>query len=136
MGGDTTVYEALRIGLGVVGRDINPMSWWLVRPGVERLDVARFSATAEMIWHRLTDRIGALYETACLSCGNHADVKYFLWVKTCACPGCGELVDLSRDIAWPRRCAIHARFPTAPTAPTYGNSTTVRTTTTAPTTQP
>lgn len=94
MGGGTTIYESLRVGLSVVGSDINPMSYWLVRQGVERLDLKQFSDIGEKVWRRLRDRVGELYETTCLSCGNLADVKYFLWVKTCACPACEQTVDL------------------------------------------
>src|SRR5437870_3440994 len=34
MGGGTTVFEANRLGLSVVGSDINPMARWIVRQGL------------------------------------------------------------------------------------------------------
>ncbi len=94
MGGGTSVFEALRLGAGVVGCDINPMAYWLVRQAVEPIDVEQFRTAGEVIWNRLLDRIGDLYKTACTECGHAASVKYFLWVKTCACPTCGEDVRL------------------------------------------
>lgn len=91
MGGGTTVFEALRLGLGVVASDINPMSYWLVRQAVEEIDLAQFAAEGERVWRELDARVGDLYRTDCTSCGAHdADVKYALWVKTCECPSCGE----------------------------------------------
>ena len=31
MGGGTTMMEANRVGCSVIGADINPMAWWIVR---------------------------------------------------------------------------------------------------------
>lgn len=94
MGGGTTVFEALRLGLNVVGADVNPMAYWLVRQAVEELDVAAFEAAGERVWKQVGAEIGGLYETACLDCDSTAEVKYFFWVKTCTCPGCGTDTDL------------------------------------------
>lgn len=94
MGGGTTVFEALRMGLGVVGCDINPMAYWLVRQAVEHLDLDAFRKTAGVVTAKVKTKIGELYRTACLSCGEDAPVKYFLWSKCCPCPECGERVDL------------------------------------------
>jgi 16S rRNA G966 N2-methylase RsmD len=94
MGGGTTVFEALRLGISVVGSDINPMAYWLVRQAVEHIDLAAFTAAGKRVWQALQKDVGELYETKCLSCGEAAEVKYFLWVKTCICPNCGEDVEL------------------------------------------
>jgi adenine-specific DNA methylase len=94
MGGGTSIYESLRVGLSAIGADINPMAYWLVRQGVERLDLHEFEKAAAEVWDRLNERIGKLYETTCSSCERNAVVKYFLWVKTCSCPKCGHDVDL------------------------------------------
>lgn len=90
MGGGTTIFEALRLGLNVVGSDVNPMSYWLVRQGVEPLDIAAFTAAGEAIWQRVDAEIGDLYRTSCTTCGSPAEVKYFLWAKTCRCPHCAQ----------------------------------------------
>lgn len=94
MGGGTTIYEALRLGLGVVGCDLNPMAYWLVRQAVDHLDLGEFQAAAEDVVARIRDQVGAFYTTACTSCGDSVPVKYFLWVKTCPCPECGTEVAL------------------------------------------
>ena len=94
MGGGTTIYEALRLGAGVVGRDVNPMAYWLVRQGVEQIKLDQFVATGEKIWLALLDEIGDLYRTRCRHCDGDAPVKYFLWVKTCPCPNCKSPVSL------------------------------------------
>lgn len=94
MGGGTTIFEALRLGLGVVGCDINPMAYWLVRQAVEPLDLDAFRRTADAVVEKVEASIGELYTTVCLSCGADAPVKYFLWSKCCPCPECGARVDL------------------------------------------
>jgi adenine-specific DNA methylase len=91
MGGGTTVFEALRLGMSVVASDVNPMSYWLVRQAVEEVDLDEFSREGERVWRELNDRLGDLYRTVCTSCGaTDADVKYILWAKTCGCPSCGS----------------------------------------------
>ncbi|HEX4837496.1 MAG TPA: hypothetical protein VFV03_03095, partial [Solirubrobacteraceae bacterium] len=94
MGGGTTVFEALRLGLGVVGCDVNPMSHWLVRQAVEPLDLAELRAHGAEVIARTAGEIGGLYLTTCTTCGRNAPVKYFLWAKSCLCPACGEHVAL------------------------------------------
>lgn len=94
MGGGTTIFEALRLGLDVVGSDVNPMAYWLVRQAVEGLDIAAFKAAGEAVWKQVGGEIGDLYQTDCSSCEASADVKYFLWVKSCPCPSCGATVTL------------------------------------------
>jgi len=92
MGGGTTIFEALRLGAGVVGCDVNPMAYWLVRQGVEKIDLDEFSTVGEKVWLKLLDEVGELYKTRCEHCNGDATVKYFLWVKTCACPTCASPV--------------------------------------------
>lgn len=94
MGGGTTIFEALRLGAGVIGCDVNPMAYWLVRQGVEGIDLDEFTAVGEKVWLQLLDEVGDLYKTRCEHCNGDATVKYFLWVKTCLCPSCGSPVSL------------------------------------------
>lgn len=94
MGGGTTVFEAARLGLSVVGGDVNPMAYWTVRQAVSPLDLDRFQVEAEQVMADVRIQIGSLYQTRCTDCSQLAEVKYFLHVKTCGCPSCGEEVDL------------------------------------------
>jgi adenine-specific DNA methylase len=94
MGGGTTMFEALRLGAGVVGRDVNPMAYWLVRQGVEKIDIDEFAAVGEKVWLKLLDEVGEFYKTRCEHCNGDAVAKYFLWVKTCRCPNCASPVSL------------------------------------------
>jgi len=56
--------------------------------------VEAYSEAAEGLIRFLEEEIGDLYRTSCVRCGGDAEAKYFLWVKTAACPACGKTVDL------------------------------------------
>jgi adenine-specific DNA methylase len=94
MGGGTTIYEANRLGFSVVGTDINPMAYWIVRQSLAELDLEAFARTAEEVASRVEGRVDNAYTTTCDGCGETVPVKYWLWVKTQACPECGVANDL------------------------------------------
>lgn len=94
MGGGTPIYEANRLGFHVVGCDINPMAWWIVRQSLTPLDVRAFEDVAESVARDVARDVASYYTTRCAHCGGEADVKYFLWVKTAMCPACGVENDL------------------------------------------
>jgi adenine-specific DNA methylase len=94
IGGGTPVFEANRLGFSVVGTDINPMAYWIVRQSLGPLDLAAFSLTADSVAADVECEIGAFYRTQCVKCGQSALVKYFLWVKVERCPMCGVDNDL------------------------------------------
>ncbi|MGH2534511.1 MAG: DUF1156 domain-containing protein [Thermomicrobiales bacterium] len=94
MGGGTPVFEANRLGFSVIGTDVNPMAYWVVRQSLAELDVAAFLQTAESVIIDVEVEIADLYLTRCDHCDNAVPVKYFLWVKTESCPICGTDNDL------------------------------------------
>ncbi len=95
MGGGTPLLEANRVGCDVIGYDINPMAYWIVRQEIEHLDLAAYRIAAEKVGAALARQVGQLYQTACLKCGrDDASVKYFLWVKQIACAHCHNSIDL------------------------------------------
>jgi adenine-specific DNA methylase len=95
MGGGSPLLEANRVGCHVVGADINPMAYWVVRQEIAHLDRPRFVGAASRVVETVEDQIGPLYETTCPDCGNtRARAKYFLWVKRQACVLCDEPIDL------------------------------------------
>jgi len=94
MGGGTPIFEANRLGFSVVGADINPMAYWVVRQSLAKLDLLAFQETAEKIASEIESDIGHLYTTTCVSCKRPVPVKYFVWVKVSSCPHCGQDNDL------------------------------------------
>ena len=117
MGGGTPLIEANRMGAHVLGCDINPMAYWIVRQEMEYLDLAEYRSAASTLRKELEKKIGYLYRTRCEFCGNpHANVKYFLWVKTTQCDNCGKLIDLfpgyliAEDVRHPKNVFICAKY--------------------------
>jgi len=94
MGGGTPVIEANRVGLNVIGCDINPMAWWITRQELASLSLPTFRDVAENLLRQASQELSYFYRTTCLCCGRQAEVKYFLWVKQSCCPYCGEIGDL------------------------------------------
>lgn len=95
MGGGTPLIEANRVGCDVIGCDINPMAYWIVRQEIEHLDLCAYKETASNLRHWLGNEIGHLYRTRCLKCDStEAHVKYFLWIKMLVCRHCGKDLDL------------------------------------------
>ncbi len=95
MGGGTPLLEANRVGCDVVGIDINPMAYWIVKQEIEHLDLTAYEKAADSLRGALEKEIGESYRTKCVICGDKsAQVKYFLWVKTIGCQNCGKDIDL------------------------------------------
>ena len=95
MGGGTPLLEANRLGCDVIGHDINPMAFWIVKQEIEHLDLNAYRAAGEDLVRYLEGEIGRLYRTRCLKCGSEeAHVKYFLWVKTTTCGKCQKEITL------------------------------------------
>src|SRR5919202_3615911 len=95
MGGGTPLIEANRIGCDVVGYDINPMAYWIVRQAIGHIDLRAYCDAAAQLQAWLEQQIGTFYRTVCSFCNSKdAHVKYFIWVKTHCCDNCGRCFDL------------------------------------------
>lgn len=95
MGGGIPLLEANRLGCDVIGYDINPMAYWIVRQEIEHLNLSAYREAAYKLTGWLENKVGHLYRTRCLHCGlQDIQVKYFLWVKTQACQECRRSIDL------------------------------------------
>jgi putative DNA methylase len=95
MGGGIPLIEANRVGCDVIGYDINPMAYWIVRQEIEHLDLDAYRKAAHRLRQQLEKEVGHLYRTRCLECDSpDAHVKYFLWIKTQACKHCKRRIDL------------------------------------------
>jgi len=95
MGGGTPLLEANRLGCHVVGTDINPMAYWIVRQELAELDRQAFQTAARQVISAVELKIGDLYQTACIHCGDpQVPIKYSLWVKQQLCTACHQQIDL------------------------------------------
>ena len=60
MGGGTTIFEANRLGLNVLGTDINPMAYWIVRQALTPLNLDAFQSVVTEVTDDVERQIGAL----------------------------------------------------------------------------
>ena len=93
MGSGTTLGEALKLGARAIGRDINPVAYFLVRNALAIHDRKAILETFQGIQRDVAEIIKAYYKTE-LADGTQADVLYFFWVKQLDCPECAASVDL------------------------------------------
>jgi 16S rRNA G966 N2-methylase RsmD/uncharacterized protein YbaR (Trm112 family) len=113
MGGGTTVVEALRLGCKVVGIDLNPVAWFIVKTEVEPVDLKELDEAFERLANRIVPWSGRplrqtlldLYKTAPPwtaeeVCGlPNSDIIYTFWAKSgiCTNPTCRKQVPLFSD---------------------------------------
>src|SRR5271169_6122037 len=87
MGGGTTVVEALRLGCKVIGIDLNPVAWFIVKTEVKPVDMEELNAAFERLASRKTssgrtvqEELLSYYRTRCPACGNEdAAINYAFW---------------------------------------------------------
>ena len=93
MGGGTTVVEALRLGCKVIGIDLNPVAWFIVKTEVEPVDIDKLKDAFERLANRrvewsgksVRDTLLEQYKTECPCCEGEADIIYTFWVKSAIC---------------------------------------------------
>ena len=101
MGSGTTIGETIKLGAKAVGRDINPVAYFLVKNALASHDRSAVLKTYADIEHDIADKIRQFYRTT-LSDGKEADVLYYFWVKTIDCPVCSEEVSLFSSYTFAR----------------------------------
>ena len=111
MGSGVTVGEAIKLGCKVIGRDINPVSYLLVKSFLNEYSVSEVVMTFEDIKKDVSEKIKSYYKS--LTQDNKTiDVLYYFWVKTVTCPYCGQEVDLFKSRIFSRH-AYPRKNPTA-----------------------
>jgi len=111
MGSGTTIGEALKLGARAIGRDINPVSHFIVKNALGIHPRKKVIETFRAIERDIAPAIRHLYQ-ARLPEGGMADVLYYFWVKVAPCPMCERKVDLFSSYIFSRH-AYPARNPEA-----------------------
>ncbi len=93
MGSGTTVGEALKLGARAIGRDINPVAYFLVRNALAKHDRSAVLESFEDIRRDVAETIKAYYKAE-MDDGTQAEVLYYFWVKQVDCPNCAATVDM------------------------------------------
>lgn len=68
MGAGVTVIEALRTNCRVVGQDLNPVAWFMVKKAVEPVDISLLREGFKELEHEVADEIKQYYRTICSHC--------------------------------------------------------------------
>ncbi|HPF98768.1 MAG TPA: DNA methyltransferase [Kiritimatiellia bacterium] len=121
MGGGTTVVEALRLGCKVIGIDLNPVAWFIVKTEIEPVDLDELRAAFDRLAERKVEWSGKplretlldLYKTKCPCCGGEADSIYTFWVKSAICTdqNCKKQVPLFGDYIVAQKTPSIRHFP-------------------------
>ena len=93
MGSGTTLGEALKLGASVVGCDINPVSTFLVRQSLRRIDLVELQREFDAIRSDVGKRITEYYSTRNPLSGEEATGLHYFWVKVVRTPS-GEQIPL------------------------------------------
>lgn len=111
MGSGTTVTEAAKMEMRAIGRDINPVAYFLVCNALAVHSRAAVLDTFRAIERDVAGKLQAFYEAE-LPDGKRVPVLYYFWVKTVPCPNCEAAVDLFNSYVFARH-AYTNRFPQA-----------------------
>jgi len=96
-GGGTTIVEALRAKCNVIGKELNPVAWFITKKETEPVDLDKLDEAFEKLKEEVAPEIKKYYKTKCPDCGNEADAMYYFWVKELDCQNCGNTVSLFKD---------------------------------------
>jgi len=90
MGGGTTLVEANRLGAKVIGCDLNPVSYWIVRETLKAIDLKKLDYYYTELEKSAGEKIKSLYKTRCQQCHRECDSLYMFWLRYVSCPHCGQ----------------------------------------------
>ncbi len=101
MGSGTTIGEAIKLGARGIGRDINPVSCFLVRNAMTAHDRRRIELEYGRIERDVAGELREFYKVN-MQDGRAADVLYYFWVMNVTCPSCDANVDLFQSRVFAR----------------------------------
>ena len=93
MGSGTTIGEAIKLGIKPIGCDINPISTFLVRQELKRVDLKNLLNAYNLIDSKISERISTYYKIFDPKTNEKIPVLYFFWVKIVTTPS-GEKIPL------------------------------------------
>ncbi len=82
MGSGVTVIEALKLNRKVIGLDINPMSYFIVKNTMSEVDLQDFQDIFKRIIASIENKYAKLYETVCPICNMKSFVETAVWEES------------------------------------------------------
>ena len=96
MGSGTTIHEAVKLGCRVIGRDINPVAYTMVRTALQPYDREEVKENYQTICADLSPIIRKFY-TCKLPDDSFGEGLYYFWVKYIPCPICKKDIELFKS---------------------------------------
>ena len=93
MGSGITIGESLKLGTRAIGRDINPVAYFLVRNALAKHDRRAIIDAFASLEREISPRLRHHYRSK-LPDGRMGETLYYFWVKQIRCPSCDGRVDL------------------------------------------
>src|SRR3972149_1714175 len=82
MGGGTTLVEANRLGAKVVGCDLNPVAYWVVRESLKPLEPKKLQEHFSALERSVGEEIKEMYRTrSTVPPEANCDILYTFWVR-------------------------------------------------------
>ena len=81
MGSGTTIGESLKLGAKAVGCDINPISTFLVRQGLQKVNINELEDAFSEVEKNISKKINHYYRILDPETGEKIPVLYYFWVK-------------------------------------------------------
>ncbi len=94
MGGGTTLVEASKLGFEVVGNDLNPIAWWVVKNELTQVKKEDVEKLAQYINEKAGLRLNKyFYHPSPFKKSQNAKIVYTFWLKhiMCSDPSCNHL---------------------------------------------
>ncbi|MFW9981445.1 MAG: DUF1156 domain-containing protein [Candidatus Thorarchaeota archaeon] len=114
MGGGTTVIEALKLGCKVIGGDINPVSWFIVKKQIEDIDPDLLRNSLAELERDLGSELRRYYRTSCPECSNPAEAIYYFYYKVGICSKCAKEIPLMRNFFLAKSCGEKGDYVVCP----------------------
>lgn len=115
MGGGTTLHEAIRLGAGVIGADVDPIPVVQARTALTQAALADLRTAFDQFFSNLYNSLGHYFQTECPTCQRTVDIQYTLHGlrKSCTCEEVVQIdqYDLRHEAnatirIWPQSWAI------------------------------
>ncbi len=82
MGGGTTLFEAARLKMNVIGCDLQPLSKFVSTALIKEINEDKVNIAIQILKEKVYEKIAHFYKTNCTECNKEADVMYVFHVKT------------------------------------------------------
>jgi adenine-specific DNA methylase len=93
-GGGTTLIEANRLGADVIGYELNPVAWYVIKKSIDDVDLNELEETYQDVVSDVREEVNYYFETNDPNTGESGEILYTFLCQKLPCLTCGEEVRL------------------------------------------